>query len=48
MTVTPRGVDADDVSVTVSAIDLTSNGHEDDLFLSIMPEIIKQEMARNG
>ena len=41
MTATPREVDDDDVSATVSAVDLT----DDNLFLSQLPTSIKQEIV---
>ena len=39
MTAASRGVDDDDVSVTMSVVDLTDN----DLFLSGLPRSVKQE-----
>ena len=45
MTVTPRGVDDVDVGAAVSVIDLTGDGHEDDLFLSGVLKSVKQEVV---
>ena len=44
VTVTPRGVDSDDVSATQSVIDLT----HDNLFLSELPMSVKQEMVNEN
>ena len=38
-------MDDDNVSATVPVIDLTGDNHEDDLFLSRLPESVKQEMV---
>ena len=41
MAATPRGVDNDNLIATMSVVDLT----DDDLFLSELPMIVKQELV---